>query len=192
MRTTTLVAVLTLAACIAGRHSIGANIMSSSENIPPTNPIPTGLAPGMRVKLLKDTPEEKVYAIIFAKGDEAMSGLTDFAMKYGVTDAHFTGIGASSGGKLGWLDLPHKVYRAIPVNEQVEVLSLIGDVASFNGKPAVHAHLVLGKPDGSTIGGHLWELHVNPTLEVFVTVNATQLNKSPDDTSGLKLIDPSK
>lgn len=166
--------------------------MSSSENIPPTNPIPTGLAPGMRVKLLKDTPEEKVYAIIFAKGDEAMSGLTDFAMKYGVTDAHFTGIGASSGGKLGWLDLPHKVYRAIPVNEQVEVLSLIGDVASFNGKPAVHAHLVLGKPDGSTIGGHLWELHVNPTLEVFVTVNATQLNKSPDDTSGLKLIDPSK
>jgi hypothetical protein len=62
--------------------------------ISPARPVPVGNAPGMQVKLVKDTPEEKIYAVVFYKGDEALSGLTDFALKYGVGDAHFTGIGA--------------------------------------------------------------------------------------------------
>jgi predicted DNA-binding protein with PD1-like motif len=146
----------------------------------------------MQVKLVKDTPDERVYAVIFQAGDEALSGLTDFAIHYHVRDAHFTAIGAASGATLGWLDLPAKVYRAIPVTEQVEVLSMVGDVATFAGKPVVHAHLVLGKHDGSTVGGHLWELHVDPTLEVFVTVDSPPLDKRPDAASGMKLIDPTE
>ena len=60
------------------------------DGISPSRPIPQGKAPGMTVKLVKDTPEEKVYAIVFVKGDEALSGLTDFAAKYKIGDAHFT------------------------------------------------------------------------------------------------------
>jgi len=51
---------------------------------------------------------------------------------------------------------------------------------------------VLGKPDGSTVGGHVFELHVNPTLEVFLTVNSVPLKKKPDAASGMKLIDPTQ
>jgi len=144
----------------------------------------------MQVKLVKDTPEEKVYAVIFLKGDELLSGLTDFCIKYGVTDAHFTGIGAVSSATVGWLDLSKKLYHRIDMNQQVEVLSMIGDVATFNGKPVVHAHMVFGRSDGTTVGGHLWEAHVNPTVEVFVTANTTPLKKRPDEPSGMKLIDP--
>ncbi len=164
----------------------------AGDTIPPTRPVPVGKAPGMRVKLVQDTAGEKVYAVIFRKGDEVLSGLTDFALQYHVGDAHFTGIGAVSGATVGWLDLSRKVYHRIPVNQQVEVLSMIGDVATFNGRPVVHAHLVLGKQDGSTVGGHLWEAIVNPTLEVFVTVNTVALEKVPDDESGMKVIDPAK
>ena len=124
------------------------------------------------------------------KGDEALSGLTDFAIEHKVEDAHFTGIGAVSGATLAWLDVPKKIYHRIAVTEQAEVLSLIGDVATFNGKPVVHMHAVLGRHDASTVGGHVFELHVNPTLEVFTTVNTTPLKKRPDDASGMKLIDP--
>jgi predicted DNA-binding protein with PD1-like motif len=74
----------------------------------------------------------------------------------------------------------------------VEVLSMIGDIALYNGKPVVHAHMVMGKHDGSTVGGHLWEAHVNPTLEVFVNVDPVALRKTPDAESGMKLIDPTK
>ena len=164
----------------------------AGDTIQPTRPVPVGKAPGMRVKLVQDTAGEKVYAVIFRKGDEVLSGLTDFALQYHVGDAHFTGIGAVSGATVGWLDLGRKVYHRIPVNQQVEVLSMIGDVATFNGRPVVHAHLVLGKQDGSTVGGHLWEAIVNPTLEVFVTVDAVPLQKTPDDESGMKVIDPTK
>lgn len=164
----------------------------AEETILLTRPIPVGMAPGMQVKMLKDTKEEAVYAVVFQRGDEVLSGLTDFAMKHGVGDAHFTGIGAVSGATVGWLDLERKLYHAIPVREQVEVLSLIGDVATFNGKPVVHGHVVLGRRDGSTVGGHMWELKVNPTLEVFVTVNKTALKKKPDEASGMKVIDPTQ
>ena len=160
--------------------------------ISPSRPVPTGKAPGMQAKLVKDTPEEKVYAVIFSQGDEVLSGLTDFAIQHKIEDAHFTAIGAVSGGTLAWLDLAKKIYHRIPVAEQVEVLSLIGDVATFNGKPIVHMHVVLGKPNGGTIGGHVFELNVNPTLEVFMTVNTTPLRKKPDEASGMKVIDPAQ
>jgi predicted DNA-binding protein with PD1-like motif len=160
--------------------------------ISPSRPVPAGKAPGMQVKQIKNTPDEKIYAVIFRKGDEALSGLTDFAIQNKVEDAHFTAIGAVSSATLAWLDLSRKVYHRIPVTEQVEVLSLIGDIAMFNGKPIVHMHAVLGKSDGSTVGGHAFELNVNPTLEIFVTVNAIPLKKRPDDASGMKLIDPAQ
>jgi predicted DNA-binding protein with PD1-like motif len=160
--------------------------------ISPSRPVPTGKAPAMQVKLVKDAPEEKVYTVVFYKGDEALSGLTDFVLQHNVVDAHFTAIGAVSGATLAWLDPANKIYHRIPVTEQVEVLSLIGDVATFNGKPIVHMHAVLGKPDGATIGGHVFELNVNPTLEVFVTVDTTSLKKKPDEASGMKVIDPTQ
>jgi len=72
------------------------------------------------------------------------------------------------------------------------VLAMTGDIATFNANPVVHAHLVLGRRDGSTVGGHMWEAHVNPTVEVFVTTHETKLEKVPDDASGMKLIDPTK
>jgi hypothetical protein len=77
--------------------------------ISPSRPIPTGKAPGMRAKLVKDTPEEKVYAVIFYRGDEVLSGLTDFAIQHKIEDAHFTAIGAASGGTLAWLDPTNKI-----------------------------------------------------------------------------------
>ncbi|HEY0161696.1 MAG TPA: PPC domain-containing DNA-binding protein [Edaphobacter sp.] len=178
------------AAVVAGAQ--GSANHEPEQTILPSRPIPTGKAPSMRVKLVSDEHGLKTYAVIFRKGDEILSGLTDFAAQYHVTDAHFTGIGAVSSATVGWLDLSRKIYHAIPVNEQVEVLSMMGDIALFNGKPVVHAHMIFGKHDGSTVGGHLWEANVNPTVEVFVTASAAPLEKVPDDASGMKLIDPLK
>jgi hypothetical protein len=172
-------------------HSAGGQVPDDSY-ISPTRPVPAGKAPAMKVKLVKDAPEEKVYAVIFYKGDDAMSGLTDFAILHHIDDAHFTAIGAVNGATLAWLDPAAKIYHRIPVTQQAEVLSLIGDMTTFNGKPIVHMHVVLGRPDGTTIGGHVFELDVNPTLEVMVTVNTAPLKRKPDDASGMKVIDPTQ
>ena len=89
---------------------------------------------------------------------------------------------------LGYFDWESKQYKKIPVSEQVEVLSLIGDVALKDGEPKVHAHVVLGRSDGSTRGGHLLDAHVRPTLEVILVESPVHLRKQVDEESGLALI----
>ncbi len=37
---------------------------------------------------------------------------------------------------VAWMDGEKKSYKAIPIQQQVEVLSMVGDVAMFEGKPA--------------------------------------------------------
>jgi predicted DNA-binding protein with PD1-like motif len=159
--------------------------------ISPARPVAKGMAPGMKFKLVNQSEGERVYAIIFSKGDEAISGLTDFALQNHITDARFTAIGASESTLLAWFDIAKKSYRPIPIADQSEVLAFTGDIAAFNGTPIVHAHSVLSRPDGSTRGGHTFELHVNPTLEVFLTADDMPLGKKQDP-GGLKLIDPTQ
>jgi predicted DNA-binding protein with PD1-like motif len=100
-----------------------------------------------------------------------LSGLTEFAQKYDGKSAHFTAIGAISGALIGWFDPVRKQYKVMPFDGQMEVLSMIGDIAWYNGKPIIHTHVVLGLPDGSTRGGHVVEPQVRPTLEVMLTAD---------------------
>jgi len=135
--------------------------------------------------------DEKTYALIFQSGDEVASGLLSFARENHLAASHFTAIGAFSDAMLAYFDWQKKEYQKIPVNEQVEVLTLAGDIAlKDDGEPQVHAHCILGRRDGSTIGGHLQSAHVRPTLEVILTESPRHLRRKHDPQSGLALIDP--
>lgn len=142
----------------------------------------------MKSKLIHDQQGEKTFALIFDTGDEAMSGLVEFAKANKLGASRFTAIGAFRDVTLGYFDWESKEYKKIPVRDQVEVLSLIGDVAVKDGEPKVHAHVVVGRFDGSTRGGHLIEGHVRPTLEVILTESPEHLQKEIDEESGLALI----
>ena len=142
----------------------------------------------MRSKLLNDAGE-KTYALIFDAGDEVTAVLKQFARDHKPRSAHFTAIGAFSDAVLAYFDWDAKEYRKNPVNEQVEVLTLAGDIAwKEDGTPVVHAHVVVGKSDGTTRGGHLMEAHVRPTLELILTESPRFLERLPDSESGLALI----
>jgi predicted DNA-binding protein with PD1-like motif len=133
--------------------------------------------------------EEKAFILVFETGDEVMEGLLAFARENEITAGHFTAIGALSDVVLGYLDWEKKDYEQIPLPEQVEVLSLVGDVAVADGAPQVHAHVVVGKRDGTAHGGHLIEGHVRPTLEVVVHESPEHLRRKLDPRTGLWLID---
>lgn len=83
---------------------------------------------------------------------------------------------------------PTKYDVAAHLDEQVEVLSLIGDIALQDGKPVVHAYLIVGKKDGTAHGGHLMEALVRPTLEVVLTESSQALRKTLDPSIGIALI----
>jgi predicted DNA-binding protein with PD1-like motif len=140
---------------------------------------------------LLDATGPRIWALIFDKGDEPVAGLTAFAKAQKLGAAHFTAIGAFSDVTLGYFDRAKRDYKKIPLHEQVEVLSLIGDVALDKGEPKIHAHVVVGRADGEARGGHLLEAHVWPTLEVVLVESPRHLRKRHDPETGLALIDPS-
>jgi predicted DNA-binding protein with PD1-like motif len=132
----------------------------------------------VKYRKLADEPGLAVYALIFDEGDEAAAELLRFANETGVDGASFTGVGGASRAVIGWFDFEAKRYDSNRIDEQVEVVSIIGDIATLeNGKPQVHAHIVLGKRTGNAVGGHLLELHVKPTLEIILTETPTHLRK---------------
>jgi len=143
----------------------------------------------MEAKLLNEVGEQ-TYALIFKSGDEVMSTLTQFAKDHSLTASHFTAIGAFRDVTLGYFDWATKDYKKIPVNEQVEVLSLVGDIAlQDRGEPKIHAHVVVGTADGTARGGHLLEAHVRPTLELILTETPNYLRRKYDQQTGLALIE---
>jgi len=142
----------------------------------------------VKSKLLSEQ-RARTFAIVFATGDEVAGGLLKFAEENGLSASHFTAIGAFERVTLGYFDWQQKEYRRIPLLEQVEVVSLIGDIALADGKPKVHAHVVVGKSDGTAHGGHLLEAYVRPTLEVVLVESPAHLRRRADEDSGLALID---
>lgn len=142
----------------------------------------------MHSKLLHDEHGQRTYALIFDEGDEVMSTLQRFANENDLAGSHFTAIGAFSDVTLAYFDWQKKDYKKMAFAEQVEVLVLSGDIAQKDGKPKVHAHVVVGRADASTRGGHLVEAHVRPTLELILTESPTHLRRTMDERSGLALI----
>lgn len=144
----------------------------------------------MRSKLLHEDDGLRTFAIVFDKGDEAKDGLTNFAVEQDITGASITAVGAFQQALLAYFDREQTRYLDIPIEEQVEVLSLVGDIALNGDEPEVHAHVVVGHRDGSTSGGHLQKAVVWPTLEVIVEETPENLCKRVDQDTGLALIDP--
>jgi predicted DNA-binding protein with PD1-like motif len=144
----------------------------------------------MKSTLLHEHGGLRTFALVLATDDEAMAALVTFATERQLKATQFTAIGAFSRVVVAYFDWATKKYRHIPIDEQVEVLSLVGDISIEDGQPKVHAHVVVGKADATAHGGHLIEGHVRPTLEVVLTESPRYLQRRHDQASGLALIDP--
>ena len=143
----------------------------------------------MKSKLLHDEKGLKTFAMVFDKGDDVRQGLLEFANTNRFADAHLTGIGAFSEVKLGFFDRERKDYKQMPINDQVEVLSFTGNIVQKDGKPRLHAHVVVGKSDGTAHGGHFFGGRAWPTLEVMISELPVHLRRRDDAETGLALIE---
>jgi predicted DNA-binding protein with PD1-like motif len=130
----------------------------------------------------------RVLVVVCDKGEEAVAAVGAALSEQGLVAGRVSAVGGFAGAEVGWFDRNAGDYRRIPVTEQVEVLSLLGDVAQQDGRPALHVHAVLGRADGSTVGGHLLRGQVWPTLEVIISEVVPELAKRVDPETGLALI----
>ena len=136
---------------------------------------------------------ERTFILIIDPDEEAFDAITRFARAENVNAASVTAIGAFATATLAFFDLKTQDYQEIPVAEQSEVLSLLGDITlDENGVPNPHLHVVLGFADGSTRGGHFLKGVVRPTLEVVIRETPAELRRSYNREFGIALIDPAK
>ena len=144
----------------------------------------------MRSKLLAQGDHGRTYVVVLEPGEEAFGCIRAFAAREGLDGAQVAAIGAFSGAVVGFFDVERKDYHRIPVDEQCEVLSALGDIAAGeDGMPSLHVNVVLGLSDGSCKGGHLLEAHVNPTLEVIVTEAPKGFRRRKREDMGVALVD---
>lgn len=143
-----------------------------------------------------DTPDDgsatRVYVLVGEPGEDPVGILSNFARTEKLGAAQLTGVGAFARATVGWFDRQAKDYRRIQIDQQCELLSLIGDIALAGDELQVHAHVVVGLFDGSTRGGHLLSAEVWPTLEVVVHEATGRLRKTSHPDLGLALIDPER
>lgn len=143
----------------------------------------------MHFRTINETP--KTYILVFETGDELAAGLLQFAQDQQLSGASFKAIGALSSVRLGWLNWESKQYEpSVTLDEQVELVSLIGDIALLDGRPVVHAHAVVATRVGAARGGHLLSARVRPTCELALTVSPVPLQKIHDPEAGIALIQP--
>jgi predicted DNA-binding protein with PD1-like motif len=144
----------------------------------------------MKSKLLSGHgPGTRIFLLVLETGDEVVSTLEGFLRENNINAAAIQGVGALSNGVVGWFSPKDRNYQRIPANGQMEVLSLLGNVALNEDEPKLHAHVVLGSALGAVIGGHLIEGRVRPTLEVYVTEMPGYIKRKPNPEIGLPLID---
>ena len=144
----------------------------------------------MQSKLVSAQGAPRVWVLVLSRGEEAKKAILDFAARNDLKAASLVALGAFEKATLGYFDWQEKKYRPIPVDEQVEVVTLVGDIAeNEKGEPDLHAHTVLGRHDGSTRGGHLMEGVVRPTLEVTLTETPAHLKRRMHKDINVALID---
>lgn len=143
----------------------------------------------MMSRLLHEADGLRSFALVLETGDEVMTCLDGFARRESLDGAAITGIGAFCEATLAYFDWERKDYLDRSFAEQLEVASLVGDIAADGqGAPALHIHLVLGRRDYSALAGHLVRGVVRPTLELVVTETPAHLRRRKDPNTGLALI----
>lgn len=144
----------------------------------------------MEEKILASAGGERTYILVLDEGDEAFASISAFAERNNISAASVTAIGAFRETTIAFFEFSTKEYKEIPVAEQSELLSMIGDIAiDDDGKASLHLHVVLGLSDGSTRGGHFLKGYVRPTLEVMLRETPSHLRRKKKEALGIALID---
>jgi uncharacterized protein len=129
------------------------------------------------------------YQLRFASGEPLMETLLRFLRVQGVGYGSLTGLGALSRATISYWHATTQQYEAHEIDEQVELVSLVGNASIKNEVPFVHAHATLGRSDLSVIGGHFNEATVHPNAEIWLRPEPETVRRTLDDASGLYLMD---
>jgi Predicted DNA-binding protein with PD1-like DNA-binding motif len=128
------------------------------------------------------------YVLRLEPGEEVRSKLTEFIEQENIGGGYFIAFGAFCRARLRYFDVAAKEYRNHEIDQQVEVVSLLGNIAWVDGKPKIHMHVAVSDGQTRTYSGDMEEGYARPTLELFLTKLPGEIRREKDPESGLDLL----
>ncbi len=123
------------------------------------------------------------------RGEELIESVKKACVEHQVKIGVVTGIGACDHAVVGAYNTLTKEYLKHEYEGEMEILSFTGNVSQMDGDYYGHYHVVIGRDDGSCIGGHANEIIISGTSEIFVQLVDGTLERSYDDRVGLNTLD---
>jgi uncharacterized protein len=123
------------------------------------------------------------------KGDDLLGALTGICQEMGITLGEVKAIGAVSRARVGYYHQDTRQYEWLDLPKPLEILALEGNISLKDGKPFVHAHVMLSDGKGRAFGGHLADGTIVFAAEfVIQELKAEQsLHRQMDEETGLFL-----
>ena len=139
------------------------------------------------------TKQGSSFVLRLEQGEDILKTLKQFADSQKIRAAFFEGIGSLYRAKLGHYDFKDtRTYKYETFDEDLEILTLSGNVSTMNQQALPHAHATLGRRDFSVIGGHLEEGSLANMVEVNLARLPGKLEKARDSNVGLNLLQLSR
>lgn len=134
---------------------------------------------------------QKIHLLRLEKGDELLTSILNYVKEKNILSGFLTGIGALEKGKIGYFDIIKKKYLNIPFQE-VELLACTGNISKNKdtSEHVAHIHIIIGNPDGTSLGGHLVEANVSVTAEIYLVETRPGVFRTKDEETGLYLLSP--
>jgi predicted DNA-binding protein with PD1-like motif len=130
------------------------------------------------------------YLIRLDKGEELLKSLQDFVAKTKLETAWLNAMGGTLEATIGYYNIDQNEYTWKTYSGVREVVSLQGNITlGDDGKPALHLHGVLSDANFQTVGGHIKQLVVAATLEVFIHKIDKPIHRSHKPDIGLATLD---
>jgi predicted DNA-binding protein with PD1-like motif len=129
------------------------------------------------------------YILRFESGEVAIETLTRFLDAEQIEFANVSAAGAVAWARLAYWNAISRRYEEREFEEQLEIVSFEGNSSLKDDRPFLHVHGVFARSDFTTIGGHVKELRVHPTLELWLRTEPVPVRRVHDAGSGLDLLD---
>ena len=130
---------------------------------------------------------ENIYMIRFDLGEDIVENLKKLCEDEHILLGRVEAIGATDHAVIGVYDLAKKEYYPEEINEFMEIASLNGNITAMGGKPYIHLHVTLADQNHVIHGGHVLEMRVGATCEMFVTALDGEVNREKDEGLGINL-----
>lgn len=136
--------------------------------------------------------EAKIKRIIVGKvepDEDLIDSIIKMVKKHDIRSGFINCIGALKKFTIGYFEIDSKNYKMETFNENVEMLTCLGNITYIDNEPIIHLHVTLGRRDYSLIGGHLSRPSiVSVTGEVSIFETDKKFNRANDQQFDLSLL----